>query len=370
MKLALVTPWFGRELLGGAERLAVDLADAFAGRGHDVTVLTTCSRDWHDPWDRNTLSPGTTNDGKVRVSRFRVDRTNTGAFREINRAVLSVPRGTLVPGLNAADEMIEAAFVQHNIVSTSLLAELARTSNDYDRVLFLPYLYGTTLRGWHIPRERSAIVPCFHDEAYAYLGPVAAMMRGMPLILFNSDGEYELARRIFGPSIDERSLVVGSAVDPPRRSNSRDAIGEFDPERSRYVLFLGRNRPEKNIDLLLDAYRRFAAFEPASDLQLVLAGEETQGERGRGIVGLGPVSDDAKGRLLASARAIVQPSVNESFSRVVVEAWSYGRPAIVHGDCLATAIPMREKNASWLDCPQRVRVAALALAHCRPVVAR
>lgn len=348
MKLALVTPWFGRELHGGAERLAVDLADAFANRGHTVQVFTTCSRDWSDPWDRNTLPPGRANDGLIRVERFRVDKTNTGAFREINRAILGIPRSRLIPGLNAADEPTEAAYVAQNITSTALLSELAQSATSFDRIIFLPYLYGTTLRGWHIPRERAAIVPCLHDEAYAYLGPVGAMMRGAPRLLFNSTGEYELARKLYGPSIDRRSFVVGSAIDPPRHSKSCEPIHGFQPKNARYVLFLGRNKAEKNTDLLIDAFRRFRALKPDSDLQLILAGEETNLIDEPAIRGLGAVSEDEKALLLSSACAIAQPSANESYSRVLAEAWSYGRPAIVHGDCLATTVPMRATGAGWV----------------------
>ncbi len=348
MRIGLVTPWFGRDLLGGAERLAVDLADRLAERGHDVTVLTTCAPSWSAPWNRNVLAPGISRDRAIRVARFRVDHTNTGAFREINRAILATPHDACTAGLRVADEATEAAYVQHNINSTALLAELARNAADYDRILFLPYLYGTTLRGWHIPRTRSAIVPCLHDEPYAYLEPVAAMMRAAPLLLFNSVGEYELARRLYGPSIDRRAVVTGSAVDAPRTVTSRSPILGFVPETTPYVLFLGKNRDQKGLSLLLDAYQRFRALDPDSTLQLVIAGEGTEREQSPSVIALGRVSDDDKARLLASARALAQPSANESYSRVLVEAWSYGRPTVAHGDCLATALPMRETGAGWL----------------------
>ena len=44
MRLALVIPWFGRELKGGAEQQAWQIATRLAAKGADVTVLTTCSQ--------------------------------------------------------------------------------------------------------------------------------------------------------------------------------------------------------------------------------------------------------------------------------------------------------------------------------------
>jgi glycosyltransferase involved in cell wall biosynthesis len=51
--------------------------------------------------------------------------------------------------------------------------------------------------------------------------------------------------------------------------------------------------------------------------------------------------------LLAQCVALVQPSANESFSRVLMEAWAAGRPAAVNGACLATAIAVKEARGGW-----------------------
>ena len=40
MKLGIVIPWFGRELKGGAEQQAWQVASRLAARGHEIEVLT------------------------------------------------------------------------------------------------------------------------------------------------------------------------------------------------------------------------------------------------------------------------------------------------------------------------------------------
>jgi len=350
VRLAIVTPWYGEDLTGGAERLAWELSHGLQRAGHNVTVLTTCARSFLDPWDKNYHSPGTSSLEGVEVARFRVDRINTAAFREINRRLLATPESRLLPGAPVLDEHGAAVFARDNIVSSALLAELARSGATYEAIVFLPYLYGTTLRGWQVVRERAVIVPCLHDEAYAYLEPVATMMRGAPLLLFNSVGEFELARRIYGPSIASHSCVVGSGVQPLADAvETRAPIGNFIPEDSDYIFYLGRQMEGKNIALLTEAFRRFRHLEPASPLRLVLAGEgaeRTENALGD-VVNLGRIDDAAKARLLRAMRALAQPSKNESFSRTMIEAWYAGKPVIVHADCVATAGALDATHGGW-----------------------
>ncbi|MDP9003708.1 MAG: glycosyltransferase, partial [Verrucomicrobiota bacterium] len=68
---------------------------------------------------------------------------------------------------------------------------------------------------------------------------------------------------------------------------------------------------------------------------------------GNGALDLGLVSDEQKEALLRDCAALVQPSANESFSRVMMEAWLHGKPVAVHSDCLATAVAVREADGGW-----------------------
>ena len=55
-----------------------------------------------------------------------------------------------------------------------------------------------------------------------------------------------------------------------------------------------------------------------------------------GVSDLGFVSEEEKSSLMAGAFALCQPSTNESFSIVMMEAWLQGVPSLVHAGCDVT----------------------------------
>jgi glycosyltransferase involved in cell wall biosynthesis len=54
------------------------------------------------------------------------------------------------------------------------------------------------------------------------------------------------------------------------------------------------------------------------------------------LVDLPHMSERDKQRLLRHALYLCQPSTNESFSIVIMEAWMVGAPVVVHGACPVT----------------------------------
>jgi glycosyltransferase involved in cell wall biosynthesis len=349
MRLAIVTPWYGRDLLGGAERQAWELAHALARNGAEVEVLTTCSRSFFDDWAANFHRSGVTRDpGGVTVRRFAVDSRDRAAFNRVNTVLTTVPRIGLRGDRVVLDPERTRAFVDHNINSRALLAHLAAAGASYDAVLFLPYLYGPTLRGVPLLAERAFLIPCLHDEAYAYLEPVRAAFAAARGVFFNSAGEEETAAAIYGPGVLGKSRVTGEAVDPVVPPSKPVAAGSFVPHRSRYVLYLGRQDRSKNVDFLIAAFGAFRARRAATSLQLVLAGPRGAAHGGDGVVDLGAVDEPRKAALLTYARALAQPSLHESFSRSMYEAWHARRPVLVHGECRATARAVEECGGGWI----------------------
>lgn len=350
MNAAIVTPWFGDDLTGGAERIAWEASHGLASRGHRIEILTTCSRSFQDNWSSNFYRPGESAANGVTVRRFRLDRVNTGRFAQVNRRLLEMRRSRLHPGcspINARDERI---FRDDNLNSRDLLAYLDVHGAEYDAVLFLPYLYGPILNGWQSVAEKALVQPCLHDEPYAYLPAVGQMMRGAARLLFNSTGEFEIAKHLYGPGIIARSIVVGSGIAWPKPTQDRSAhVTGFSPESEQYVLYLGRRDTEKNVTLLAHAFGKFRELASDSRLKLVLAGpgRSQRHDESLGIVDLGVVDEPFKERLLAHCRALLQPSLNESYSRTVMEAWALGRPVVVNGDCVATSLPVRETHGGW-----------------------
>jgi len=347
--IAIVTPWFGADLTGGAEQQARQIATRLAARKHQVVVLTTCNGSFHDNWSINQYQPGATSDGGVTVRRFPVEARDEIAFDQVNAKLLTIERSSLRPGVNPVTADEANTFVHENIKSAQLLAHLGAERDAYHAFIFLPYMFEPAVLGAPLVSDRAWLQPCLHDEPAAYLPQIAAMFRRVRGLLFNSSGELELALRLFGPGIYNRSRVVGEGIEPvPDGANHEENILPAELQKTRFVLYLGRRDPTKNTDLLVRAFAQFKAAHPQTDLQLVLAGAGNDSFAAPDVHDLGLVSTEVRDVLLKRCVALAQPSHHESFSRVIMEAWSCGRPVLAQRDCLATATAVREAGGGWL----------------------
>ncbi|HYG11346.1 MAG TPA: glycosyltransferase, partial [Pyrinomonadaceae bacterium] len=351
--LAIVIPWFGAELKGGAEQQAFQIATRLAARGVSVEVLTTCCRSFQDDWATNHLAPGLTQQHGIAVRRFPVGARDRQAFDRVNAKLLALTPGDLRPGVSPVSDADAEIFACENINSPALIEHLRAHGDAYRAFLFIPYMFATSTRGLPLVAARAFLQPCLHDEPAAYLPAVEELFHRARLVLFNSEGERELAARLYGASVFARGLVVGEGVE--RTDASTKQLAAALPAALRdgapFVLYLGRRDETKNTGLLVAAFRRFKEHAPASPLRLVLAGAgaHSYDERKRGIFDLGLVGEDTKAALLVACRALFQPSRNESFSRAMMEAWSYGaRPVAAHRECLATAIAVERAGGGWL----------------------
>jgi glycosyltransferase involved in cell wall biosynthesis len=96
------------------------------------------------------------------------------------------------------------------------------------------------------------------------------------------------------------------------------------PFEAPYLLFLGNDKPHKNLDGLLAAFARLRASFPS--LSLVLAGVAPGRIHAEGVHALGFVPEADVPPLLAGARALVLPSFAEGFGLPVLEAQAAGTP--------------------------------------------
>ncbi len=349
-RIAIVTPWFGEDGTGGSQILATQLARELFAPNEGVDVLTTCSRAFEDDWSRNHYAEGTRRSGNVTIRRFRVRKRNADAFNCANRFLLSQPRDWLEKSARCIPRTVASAFCEENIDSPGLLKYLKDWGRGYHAVIFTPYLYGPVLRGVELLADRAFLQPCLHDEAYAYLPQVREMFQAAKGLLFNSQAEYALAQRLFGRGINSKSFVVGHWVDEPRARPVRESRPI---PQGRFALYLGRSDPAKNIEELVRAFSDYRRYS-GSALQLVIAGHGTKDvSAAPGVVALGRVDEALKHELLGACLALVQPSVSESFSRTVMEAWSYGKPAAVNGMCAATSAAVSQCGGGWIARSRR-----------------
>ncbi len=365
MRIAFVIPWFGPDLKGGAEQQAWQMATRLAARGHAVEALTTRCRSFLDDWSIDELPRGAERMQEVVVRRFDLDARDLEAFERLNARLLAIPRAALVPGVNPVSPDDARTWTGQNINSRALEEYLEANAAAYDAIVFIPYLYGPTLRALPRVAGNAWMMPCFHDEVYAYLPDVAHATYAARGLLFLSEGEQELAARLFGPCVWSKGAVVGAGVEFESLDAHREAPLPPLLSRGRYVLFLGRRDPGKGLELLLRAYAAARALPGGNGIELVLAGpgSTSYDDPRAGVHDLGLVDDATRAALLWNCAALVSPSANESFSRVLFEAWHCGRPAVVRESCDATRIALGRAEGGWVaesESDWSARIVAIA----------
>jgi glycosyltransferase involved in cell wall biosynthesis len=312
MRLLWVVPRFGVATVGGAEMLVRALATRGTPSGWSSEVATTCAVD-HASWE-NEVPPGESVEDGLRVHRFEVGPRDEARYAELHARVLaSTPA--------YADEL---EWLANSVWSPDLERFLVDASSDYDLVVFAPYLFGTTLWGAQIAPERSVLMPCLHDEPYAYLSTVKGVVEAGRGCIFNSDAEARLARTLYKV---RDGHVVGMGFDPAGLLETtfaeRRGLG-------RYVLYAGRLEEGKRVDVAVQYAMRYAAERPDPP-QLVLIGRghyKPPAEADGVVVRAGFLPEEEKRAAYAEALAIVNPSLLESLSIVLMEAWLEGTPAL------------------------------------------
>lgn len=320
-RIAFVCPRFPENAtVGGAETLLRRLAECCAADGRAVTFLTTCAKD-HFTW-KNELPPGERTLNGLQVRFFPVDSTrNVDSFLRA--------QDQIVRSGGHVSESVEADWLQNSVTSTALCEHLHAAQNSYDCILAGPYLFGLTYQVASIFNQKVFLVPCLHDEPFAYLQKFRTMFETVRGILFNSLPERELAIRLYGLST-ERLHVVGMGMDPfPVDTNAFRSRHNLNAP---YLIYSGRREPMKGTPLLLDYLHAFRA-RTQKNLSLVLTGSgrvDIPPGLAPHVLDAGFLSEEEKHEAMAGALAFCHPSVYESFGIVLLESWLAGTPALVH----------------------------------------
>ncbi|MBM3335588.1 glycosyltransferase family 4 protein [Candidatus Sumerlaeota bacterium] len=319
---AIVTPWWSDTSAGGAEFLARDLASQLHRRGFRVEVLTTCGRDAFSSWSEDHFAPGTTDEDGPVVRRFSLGQRNEQLFAQLYRA--------LAEGQFLSPTQ-EREFVANSINSPSLVRFIEEHRTEYC-FCFIPYLYGTTYWGVLAAGDRAILIPCLHNEPIAYLEPFQQMMKSVRGFWFLSEAEHCFARALY-PIQRAAARVVGAGMDFCGRGDG-DAFRKRFGLDGPYIVFAGRRVPGKGFGLLLRLFARFSERHTEWTLVLAGLGAETDAEQPPPrVVDLGPIDKQTLWDAMAGATAFCQPSRYESFSYVLMEAWTQGAPALVNANC-------------------------------------
>lgn len=317
-----MVPRYGESILGGAEALARGLAERLAARGDQVEVFSTCAVDHVSM--RNALPAGEAVERGVLVRRFPVQSATAEHMADRDRML-----GSALP-----EAQVQFDWIHAGAHSPELYSALARRAAAFELIFVIPYLFPLCQYAAEVAPGRTIAWPCLHDEPFAWSAPTRLFLGGARGVMCNSQPELELARRVLGGGGADRLRVVGfgleSADGDAGRFRARASIG------APFLLYSGRYEAAKNVPLLVDWHTRYATGHPGAPALAMMGAGTAVSFDARTLIDLGFQRGQAKLDAYAAALALVQPSVNESFSIVLMEAWQHGVPALVHADCAVT----------------------------------
>lgn len=327
-KIGFVIPWFADDIPGGAEAELRGLVSHLSKAGMELEVLTTCIKQADSDWGENYYKEGADTAAGVPVRRFPVEKRDEGAF---GRVVSKLHRDEKI---SLSEEMI---YIDEMYKCPSMYEYMKKNEDDYEFFVFIPYLFATTYYGCKMFAHKAVVIPCLHDESYAYLKCFRDVFTNVRGMIFHALPEYELADKLYDLSA-VNAQVLGEGI-------YTDMSGDADRFRQKYeidnefVLYAGRKDIGKGVHLLpgfISAYN----LHNDSDIKLILIGGgdiSIASSDKKYVIDLGYVPIQDKYDAMSAALCLCQPSTLESFSLVVMESFICGRPVIVNEMCAVTS---------------------------------
>lgn len=323
-KIGFVISWYGDDIAGGAENMLRDLTTELHRKNIPVEILTTCAKEFRSDWNENYYKEGIyLNRNNIPVRRFSVRKRDKRAFDYVNYKFMNNIPVTY-------DE--EKIFLREMINSNGLYRYMHENSDNYSLFVFIPYMFGTTYWGMRLFPEKSILIPCLHDELYAYMKHFRKLFPKIAGMVFNSEPEKNLAEKLYNLQKVE-TLTAGIGMNTDISGNPDDFRKKYNINEP-FILYSGRKDSGKNIDTLIRYYAEYVRRKN-TDLRLVMTGGGKK-VRAYNIIDLGYVPEQDKYNAMSACEFLCQPSVNESFSLVIMENWLCKRPVLVNENCSVT----------------------------------
>jgi glycosyltransferase involved in cell wall biosynthesis len=334
VKIAFIVQRFGREILGGSETLARQLAERLSRR-HDITVLTTTAKDYIT-W-KNELPPGEDKARGIRIIRFPVEGERN--LEEFNRFSEEIYKGQ-----PTREQELEWLRRQGPVVP-ELIEFLKKEQEAFDLLVFFTYLYYPTYYGLQVAPEKSVLIPTAHDEPPLKLGIYREMFQLPSSFLFNTEAEELLVLERF-PVHKKMRETVGMGMELLDQPDVHAFRGKH-AIPGKYLLYAGRIDAGKGLEELFRFFQFYKEEHPGSgNLQLILIGKlGMKLPADPSIRYIGFVDEGDKLSAMAGAVAVVQPSRMESLSIVTLEAFSVGTPVLATAQSRVLVDHCRKSNA-------------------------
>lgn len=341
-KVAFVVVRYGKDVNGGAEYHCRMLAERLTG-DYDVEVLTTCVKDYIK--GGNDFAEGTEYINGVLVRRFKTDPIPDGTEWEFQKKAKPVRRlrmylyclrslrlvSYLIPVWSYLRDREIDAMKRSVFYSTQLHQFIAQNKSAYKAFIaftidFSPFYYTAILAG-----EKTIAIPTMHYAKTSFRGVLTEAFSKFAYVGFNTKAEQQLGEQTFGKALGKRGIIgVGiESFQPADWAKTKEKYALPD----RYLLYVGRVDKAK-VNNIIDYFRKYKNKYKNSSLKFVMVGGIFGNTaKASDIIYTGFVSDEEKVAIIQHALLVVNPSVFESLSLILLEALSLGKPMLVNGHC-------------------------------------
>jgi lipopolysaccharide biosynthesis glycosyltransferase/glycosyltransferase involved in cell wall biosynthesis len=324
-RIAIVVHRYGKEIGSGAEYLAMQYAERLSEM-FEVHVLTTTCLDY-ESWD-NHYPPGKNAVAGVTVIRF---STEHGRVVE-EFAQLSNMQYAKIQCGEPTNEATDGQWIDlQGPYCPSLLEYIAKNRDSYEAILFMTYLYYTTVRALPLVAEKAIFFPTAHDEPWIRQTIFQDLFSLPKYFGFLTNEEELFVRGHFHNSYIPGD-VIGSGVEFPFNADSQRFRRKYGINTD-YIVYIGRIDSSKNCDQMIDYFIQYKNRR-SSDLKLVLIGSGAMDiSTHTDIVRTGFICEEDKYDGISGALVTICPSKSESLCISLLESLAGRVPVLVNGDC-------------------------------------
>ena len=334
MRILHVSPMYF-PVLGGAELHMKEVSEGLAARGHDVTVLTTNTR---NSWDLGNAKLADLPEKEllngVKIVRLQPDG---GALGKLIQLCWNMRGGCR--GFNWLLSPSGATLFLQGPRTFGVIPYLL--SSNFDVVASMNW-YWPLGQYCHVARRLKPYklvgIPLFHTaEDWCAREIYRRMLGGCDAVVTNTEYEAKFARGRNAKNVQ----AVGVGIHPENfeKKDGRAVREKYHIGNHPVVGFIGRPMENKGIVTVIAAMRHVWKTNP--DVRLLIAGPEPPAstremlllrelmtvESSR-VIRMCDFADADKASIFDALDVFVLPSVGESFGIAYLEAWMCGKPVI------------------------------------------
>ena len=340
--IAFVVVRYGLNINGGAEYHCRMLAERLTN-DYNVEVLTTCVDNYRTGENLEFKEKEIIN--KVIVRRFKTNPTHPeleNFYKKKAKPAYKLRRflykchflaiaSYFFPIWHFKEKEELEALGSQVFHSPALFNFIKENKDNYKAIIPITidysHVYYTTL---YAP-EKTIVIPTMHYHKTAFRSTLTQVFTKAAYIAFNTTAEQKLARKIFGMHMAPHSIVsVGIELSAPSDWAVTQEKYNLPDE---YMLYVGRVDQGK----LNNVYTYFLNYKkvyPNSDLKFVLVGKQySYPFNNPDIIYTNFVEEQEKISIIQHAKIVINPSLYESLSLILLEAMALKKAMLVNGNC-------------------------------------